>query len=75
MSKFKVTQGYRIIENWMAAKGQEPFLFQEQTWQKYANGYSGLVVAPTGFGKTFSLFLGVIIQHLNNPLASKKDLN
>ena len=74
MSKFKVTQGYRIIENWMAAKGQEPFLFQEQTWQKYANGYSGLVVAPTGFGKTFSVFLGVIIQHLNNPLASKKGL-
>ena len=74
MSKFKVTQGYQIIENWMAAKGQEPFLFQEQTWQKYANGYSGLVVAPTGFGKTFSVFLGVIIQHLNNPSASKKGL-
>ncbi|MAD96309.1 MAG: DNA ligase-associated DEXH box helicase [Flavobacteriaceae bacterium] len=58
----------------MAEKGQQPFDFQQRTWQKYANGYSGLVVAPTGFGKTFSVFLGVVIQHLNHPEKSKKGL-
>ena len=51
----------------MAEKGQAPFPFQLQTWQRYANGYSGMVVAPTGFGKTFSVFLGVIIDYLNHP--------
>ncbi len=74
MKNFKQTQGYQIIQNWMAEKGQQPFEFQERTWQKYANGYSGLVVAPTGFGKTFSVFLGVVIQHLNDPEKSKKGL-
>lgn len=53
---FKESEGLRIINNWMAEKGQAPFPFQLQTWQRYANGYSGMVVAPTGFGKTFSVF-------------------
>ena len=56
MSQFKESEGLRIINNWMAEKGQAPFPFQLQTWQRYANGYSGMVVAPTGFGKTFSVF-------------------
>lgn len=51
----------------MAEKGQAPFPFQLQTWQRYSNGYSGMVVAPTGFGKTFSVFLGVVIDYLNYP--------
>ena len=51
----------------MAERGHAPFPFQMQTWQRYANGYSGMVVAPTGFGKTFSVFLGVVIDYLNHP--------
>tara|TARA_Y100000588_G_scaffold224668_1_gene238643 strand:- start:5266 stop:7719 length:2454 start_codon:yes stop_codon:yes gene_type:complete len=67
LSQFKESEGLRIINNWMAEKGQAPFPFQLQTWQRYANGYSGMVVAPTGFGKTFSVFLGVVIDYLNHP--------
>ncbi|MCB0398049.1 MAG: DEAD/DEAH box helicase, partial [Winogradskyella sp.] len=51
----------------MAEKGQAPFPFQLQTWQCHANGYSGMVVAPTGYGKTFSVFLAVVIDYLNHP--------
>lgn len=51
----------------MAEKGQAPFPFQTQTWQRYANRYSGMVVAPTGFGKTYSVFLAVVIDYLNYP--------
>jgi ATP-dependent Lhr-like helicase len=51
----------------MAKRGQAPFPFQMQTWQRYTNGYSGMVVAPTGFGKTFSVFLAVVIDYLNHP--------
>lgn len=75
MSKrLQQSQGYKIIEEWMASKGNVPFKFQEQTWAKYHNGYSGMVVAPTGFGKTFSVFLAVVIDYLNYPENYKKGL-
>ncbi|MEY8849214.1 ligase-associated DNA damage response DEXH box helicase [Psychroserpens sp. XS_ASV72] len=75
MSKtFLNSEGYSIIKNWMASQNNEPFKFQEQTWAKYAKGYSGMVVAPTGFGKTFSVFLAVVIDYLNHPEDYKKGL-
>lgn len=51
----------------MESKGNQPFAFQEKTWMHYAAGYSGMVVAPTGFGKTFSVFLAVLIDYMNAP--------
>ncbi|WP_334056032.1 ligase-associated DNA damage response DEXH box helicase [Polaribacter sp. P097] len=74
MSNFKQTQGYQIIQNWMQEKGHEPFSFQSQTWERYHNNFSGMVVAPTGFGKTFSVFLAVVIDYLNHPGKYKKGL-
>ena len=38
-----------------------------ETWEKFGKNYSGMVIAPTGFGKTFSVFLAVIIDFLNHP--------
>ena len=55
-------------------KSISPFKFQIQTWQKFGSGYSGMVVAPTGFGKTFSVFLAVISDFLNNPENYKSGL-
>ncbi len=43
----------------------QAFRFQEETWQHIINNKSGLVNAPTGCGKTFSVFLGSIIQFVN----------
>ncbi|WP_367277926.1 DEAD/DEAH box helicase, partial [Winogradskyella sp.] len=74
MSQFRDSEGLRIMNNWMAEKGHAPFPFQLQTWQRYANGYSGMVVAPTGFGKTFSVFLAVVIDYLNHPNRYPKGL-
>ena len=74
MSNFKQTQGYQIIQNWMKEKGQKPFSFQVQTWERYHNNFSGMVIAPTGFGKTFSVFLGVVIDYLNHPENYKRGL-
>ncbi len=51
----------------MADKGNSPFKFQVDTWQKFENGYSGMVIAPTGFGKTFSVFLALLTNFLNHP--------
>jgi ATP-dependent helicase Lhr and Lhr-like helicase len=59
------SKGYKIINNWLEAKGFKPFLFQQQAWQHIARGESGLVNAPTGCGKTFSIFLGSLIAFIN----------
>jgi ATP-dependent Lhr-like helicase len=63
----KNSTGYRIITDWMRQKTMTPFSFQEKTWARYGNGYSGMVIAPTGFGKTYSVFLAVLIDFMNHP--------
>ena len=59
------TTGYKIIGDWLSSKGRKPFAFQQETWQHIINGESGLVNAPTGCGKTYSVFLGAVIQFIN----------
>jgi ATP-dependent Lhr-like helicase len=62
----KSSYGYKIISDWLAQKELAPFLFQEETWQHINNGESGLVNAPTGYGKTYSVFLGALIDYINH---------
>lgn len=66
--------GYKKVIRWLKGKKKKPFKFQTDAWQYYAEGYSGLVNAPTGFGKTFSLFLAVVIDELNTQLPVKGDI-
>jgi len=63
--QLKDTIGYRVIREWMEAEGRHPFAFQEETWQHILESGSGLVNAPTGCGKTFSVFLGALIDFIN----------
>jgi ATP-dependent Lhr-like helicase len=64
----KESTGYQIILSWFQSKGLRPFEFQEETWEHIKQSHSGLVNAPTGCGKTFSVFLGAIIDFINeNP--------
>jgi len=60
------TTGYIVVKNWLASGNRVPFLFQEQTWQHIIDQRSGLVNAPTGCGKTFSVFLGAVIDFINH---------
>ena len=59
------TNGYKVIQQWLTSKGYTPFAFQEETWQHILDKKSGLVNAPTGCGKTFSVFLGAVIDFIN----------
>lgn len=60
--------GLETIENWLSSKGLQAFPFQEEAWQMYGEGLSGIVNAPTGFGKTYSVFLATVIEWINyNP--------
>ena len=68
------TKGCQIIQQWMESKKIFPFPFQQQTWQHIHNKKSGLVNAPTGCGKTFSVFLGSIIQFINEHPSNYKKI-
>jgi ATP-dependent Lhr-like helicase len=74
LKKLKNSEGYAIIRKWMDGHGMEPFGFQEKTWEKFEQGYSGMVVAPTGFGKTYSVFIAVLIHFFNHHKQYKKGL-
>ncbi len=58
--------GYKVISEFLENKGFHSFPFQEQTWQHIIDKKSGLVNAPTGCGKTFSVFLGALIDFINH---------
>jgi len=60
------TKGYKVIAEWLSSKDRRPFVFQEKTWEHIINGESGLVNAPTGCGKTYSVFLGAVIDFINH---------
>lgn len=64
--KLKSTKGYKIISQWLAHKNFKPFRFQEEAWQHIINRENGLVNAPTGCGKTYSVFLGALIRFIND---------
>jgi ATP-dependent Lhr-like helicase len=66
------TPGYKIIAQWLAQNQRQPFAFQLQAWQYITANKSGLVNAPTGCGKTYSVFLGALIQFINQYPASYK---
>ncbi len=72
----KKTPGYKTVKGWLKTNNRKPFLFQEQTWEKMLEGVSGLVNAPTGYGKTYSVFLGALIQFINDhPTTYKTEKN
>ncbi|GAA4746882.1 ligase-associated DNA damage response DEXH box helicase [Flavisolibacter ginsenosidimutans] len=66
MIKLEKTDGFRIVKDWLAAKEFKPFAYQQEAWQRIINAESGLVNAPTGTGKTFSVFLGAVIRFIND---------
>ncbi len=49
-----------LIERWFREIGWKPLPFQSQAWHHIASGTSGIVNAPTGSGKTYSVLGGVI---------------
>lgn len=55
---------------WFASKEWQPLPYQSQTWTAFIEGFDGLVNAPTGSGKTYSLLLPAILSC--NPKSGKK---
>lgn len=62
-----------IGKDWFASRGWTPFQFQIDAWQAYLANQSGLVNAPTGSGKTYSLLMPVLLEFIrDNPTYKKK---
>ncbi len=53
-------------EEWFQQKGWTPFTFQREAWQAYLAGKSGLINAPTGSGKTYSLIIPILLEFVQN---------
>ncbi len=56
----QVVDTYSKAYSWFETKGWTPFPFQEQAWEAYDQGKNGLINAPTGSGKTYSLFIPIL---------------
>ena len=55
------------IVTWFAQQGWQPLAFQQQVWQAYLSGCSGLIQVPTGSGKTYAAVMGAIAEMLATP--------
>ncbi|MDX1685212.1 MAG: ligase-associated DNA damage response DEXH box helicase [Saprospiraceae bacterium] len=53
----------KLALDWFDRLGWSPLPYQEQAWEAYLSGYNGLVNAPTGSGKTYSLLLPAILDN------------
>lgn len=67
--------GFQKVRAWFSSNGWEPMAFQMQAWQAFQSGQSGLVNAPTGSGKTYSILLAEMITYLDESYKSEKKLN
>ncbi len=54
----------KVAHDWFESRGWQPFAFQLEAWEAYLKGSSGLVNAPTGSGKTYSLLMPVAIEYM-----------
>lgn len=57
-----------LTSSWFQSKFWTPFPFQKQTWKAFLDGKHGLLNAPTGSGKTYALWVPIVLQYLKeNP--------
>ncbi len=56
----------QLGRQWFDHNGWNPFPFQEETWEAYLSGKHGLVNAPTGSGKTYSLLVPILLEGMRD---------
>jgi ATP-dependent Lhr-like helicase len=59
------SKGEKLISKWYKTKKWQQFPFQQEMTESYLNGFSGLLNAPTGSGKTFAMFLPFLAHYIN----------
>ena len=56
----------KIGKDWFTSRGWKVFPFQQEAWKAYLNGQHGLVNAPTGSGKTYSLMVPCLLEFIRD---------
>lgn len=64
-----------LAQTWFRQKGWKPHRFQKDTWAAIKACKSGLLNAPTGFGKTFAIWFGVIQHFYDHPKPKSNKLH
>ncbi|WP_296416698.1 ligase-associated DNA damage response DEXH box helicase [Vulcanococcus sp. DEBay_Sum29NL08_54] len=62
-----MTSALQPIEAWFQQQGWSPMAFQQEVWNAYLQGQSGLLQVPTGSGKTYAAVMGPIAEMLQEP--------
>ena len=58
----------KLAEHWFEDNGWKPFKFQKDTWTAYLQKKNGLLNAPTGSGKTYALWVPILLDYIKkNP--------
>jgi len=60
-----------LADVWFYNQGWEPHDFQKQCWKEIAANRSGILNAPTGYGKTFAIWFGVIQHYYSDAYQAK----
>lgn len=63
-----------IAEEWFKRNEWQAYDFQMKSWSAISKGYSGVLNAPTGFGKTYAIWFG-ILQNYFTKNRNKKGLH
>lgn len=58
----------KLAEDWFEFKEWKPYPFQRNAWKAIDQGYSGLLNAPTGCGKTYAIWFGIIQDYMKRNL-------
>ena len=54
----------KAVDAWFASRGWRPNAFQRGVWSAIAQGQSGLLHATTGSGKTYAVWLGILMRFM-----------
>ncbi len=54
----------KAVSDWFASRGWKPNKFQREVWKAIAQGESGLLHATTGSGKTYAVWLGILMRFM-----------
>ncbi|WP_299258534.1 ligase-associated DNA damage response DEXH box helicase [uncultured Aquimarina sp.] len=59
---------FNIAESWFQEQNWKSFPFQKQSWKAFLQGKHGLLNAPTGSGKTYALWIPIVLNYIkSNP--------
>ena len=56
-----------VLTSWVTSQGWKPFQFQRDVWRAIALGQSGVLHATTGAGKTYAVWLGLLMRCMAAP--------